>query len=126
MNERRARVGVAANFQRNLDQIRRFLAESQAPSASFDALLTQLFETVIPALERFPEIGTDLLARQPGSVEGVLLTARVRTLLPPGASLRQFISGDYLLLYLLDRDDLHLLAIRHHRQLSFDLSSFWP
>ena len=32
---------------------------------------------------------------------------------------------DYVILYALVRDSAYLLTIKHHRQLSFDLASFW-
>lgn len=35
--------------------------------------------------------------------------------------LREYISGDYLVLYAVRGDNLYLLSIKHHRQLSFDL-----
>lgn len=40
-------------------------------------------------------------------------------------SLREYISGDYLVLYALRGTYLYLLSIRHHRQLSFDLKEHW-
>ncbi|KYF52446.1 hypothetical protein BE08_17745 [Sorangium cellulosum] len=35
------------------------------------------------------------------------------------------IAGETLLLYTLGGERIHLLAIEHHRQLSFDLQSLW-
>ncbi len=40
-------------------------------------------------------------------------------------SMREYISGDYLMLYAVRGDDLYLLSIKHHRQLSFDLKGHW-
>jgi hypothetical protein len=47
--------------------------------------------------------------------------------------LREYLSGDHLLLYSVGDDGsprkprttIHLLSIRHHRQLSFDFEGFW-
>ena len=39
--------------------------------------------------------------------------------------LREYISGDYLMLYAVRGDDLYLLSIKHQRQLSFDLKEHW-
>jgi hypothetical protein len=39
--------------------------------------------------------------------------------------LREYISGDYLVLYAVRGDDVYLLSIKHHRQLSFDLKEHW-
>ena len=44
----------------------------------------------------------------------------------PGSHVRQLIDGDYLILYLVRGDSVYLLAIKHHRQLSFDLMGHWP
>ena len=66
---RRCTVRITANFQRNLDSIQAFLAEHDAQRA-FAELLGQLFDTIIPNLESFPEMGIDFLARVPRSRQG--------------------------------------------------------
>jgi plasmid stabilization system protein ParE len=91
----------------------------------FTELLDQLFGTVLPNLERFPDIGRDFLGRQPSSVEGAAALARVRTRLGDGAQLREYITGEYLVLYAVVGDRVHVLAIKHHRQLTFDLRGHW-
>lgn len=121
---RRATVRVTQNFQRNLEDIRGFL-EERAPSSAFDALLRLLFDEAIPILESSPRVGFDFLERVPLSAEAL---ARVRALqrrLGPDSSLREYIAGEYLLLYSLTDERIHLLAIKHHRQLSFDLKGLW-
>ena len=53
---------------------------------------------------------------------------------PPGAAgaLREYLHGDYLMLYtVVDTPpdalpSVYLLSIRHHRQLSFDFARLWP
>lgn len=120
-----ASVRVTANFERNLDEVESFLAEHESPQV-FEALLARLADEIVPSLERFPEIGADFLARAPLSMEGRLLFERVAKLLAPEASLRQLIAGDYLLLYVFTDRTVHLLSIRHHRQLSFDFAGHWP
>jgi hypothetical protein len=65
-------------------------------------------------------MGRHYLDQPPCSVEALALLAT----LPPGAadSLRMYLAGDYLILYVVDRAGslATLLSIRHHRQLSFD------
>jgi hypothetical protein len=122
---RRRPVRATANFRRNLDRIEVFLESAGAPQ-EFDRLLLELSLNIIPDLERFPEIGADFLHRAPLSAEGKALFARVVTLLEPAASLRQLVRGDYILLYELREDGTCLIAIRHHRQLSFDFAGHWP
>jgi hypothetical protein len=120
---RRAPARVAHNFERNLESIRVFL-EGKA-SGAFDVLLDQIFETIIPNLERFPEIGFDFLARKPRSFEGMAQARALRARMGKGASIREYIAGDYLILYALQDGRVILLSIKHHLQLSFDLQGHW-
>ncbi len=122
--ESAASVRFATNFQRNLDQLEAFENERGSPGA-FASLLDELFATIIPALERFPRVGRDLLGRTPGSVEAVDLQGRILSLLPDGASVRVYSTTRHAVLYLEQTGEVVLLAIKHHRQLSFDFQSFW-
>jgi len=121
-------VKLTANFERNLEEIERFLTEAEAPQA-YDALLDDLLDTVIPNLERFPDMGHQFLSRTPRSVETTnardSLYAKLLALTSDPAALREYILADYLLLYAQIGGILYLLAIRHHRQLSFDFESHW-
>ena len=121
-------VKFTANFERNLEDIERFLAEAEAPQA-FDSLLDELLETVIPNLERFPEMGRPFMASQPRSVETTnalaALRAKLLVLTTDPDALREYVLKDYLLLYVTIGGALYLLAIRHQRQLSFDFESHW-
>lgn len=121
-------VRFTANFERNLEDIERFLSDAEAPQA-FDGLLDELLETVIPNLERFPEMGRPFLARQPRSVETTNALTTLRTKLstqtPDLDALREYVLKDYLLLYALIGGAIYLLAIRHQRQLSFDFAGHW-
>lgn len=117
-------VRLTANCESNLDSIRTFL-EEQAATAAFLALLDDLFDRVLPNLERFPEIGIDFLARVPQSREGLARLSRLKERLGEQVRLRECIAGDYLILYAVRRSNLYLLAIKHHRQLSFDLKGHW-
>jgi hypothetical protein len=115
---------VTHNFDRNLESIRAYLEEKDRAGA-FDALLDQLFETVIPNIERFPKIGFDFLARKPLSFEGAAQVISLRAKLGEASSLREYIFGDYLILYAVREARIDLLAIKHHLQLSFDLRGHW-
>ena len=122
-------VKFTANFERNLEDIEQFLTEQEAPQA-FDGLLDELLETVIPNLEQFPEMGRPFMARQPRSVETTNALAKLRTKLSglnqEMDALREYVLKDYLLLYvLIDGATIYMLAIRHHRQLSFDFEGHW-
>jgi hypothetical protein len=121
-------VKFAANFERNLEGIELFLSEVDAPQA-FDGFLDELLETVIPNLERFPEMGRPFIGRQPRSVETTnalaTLRAKLSELTPDMDALCEYVLKDYLLLYALIGGAIYLLAIRHQRQLSFDFEGHW-
>ena len=118
-------VLVTQNFDRNLAAIQDFLSTAGA-SQVFGELLERLGAEVIPNLQRFPDLGADFLARAPLSADGVALFEEVVKAAGPGSHVRQLIDGDYLILYLVRGDSVYLLAIKHHRQLSFDLMGHWP
>lgn len=121
---RRRTVRITRNFAKNLDDIRRFLEEQQVPQ-EFQSVLERVFETVIPNLERFPEMGVDFLAKVPQSTEGRMRLEQLKRRLGTKTSVREYISGDYLLLYASRGNNVYLLSIKHHRQLSFDLKGHW-
>jgi hypothetical protein len=122
------RVELTASFLERLDTIEAFLVEADAGFA-FDDLLAELRATVIPNLRRFPRVGRRYLAKPPQSAEALAQLAA----LPAGApdALREYLHGDYLMLYtVVDASPganacVHLLSIRHHRQLSFDFARLW-
>ena len=121
-------IKFTANFERNLEEIERFLNEADAPQA-FDGLLNELLETVIPNLERFPGIGRPFMLRQPRSVETTnaleTLRAKLLALTTDPEALREYALKDYLLLYSWTGGAIYLLAVRHQRQLSFDFEGHW-
>ncbi len=123
------RVELTASFLQRLDSIEAFLVEADA-SFALDDLLAELRATVIPNLRRFPRIGRRYLANPPQSAE-VLTQLNALPLGAPDA-LREYLHGDYLLLYtVVDASTVapatvYLLSIRHHRQLSFDFAKLWP
>lgn len=125
---RKTIVRSTANFERNLGDIERFLTEMEAPQA-YDALLDELMDIAIPNLERFPGIGRPFLAHPARSVESAsaleALRAQLSALTPDADALREYVLDHYLVLYAQVGENIYLLAIRHHRQLSFDLQSHW-
>lgn len=124
---RKIAVKLTANFERNIESIEQFLLEAEATQA-FDALLDELADTIIPNLERFPDMGRAFLNRPARSVEvknGLdALRNRLETIAATG-ELREYLFADYLVLYANIADTTYLLSIKHHRQLSFDLQSHW-
>ena len=122
MAEPRIQVELTASFIERLESIETFLAEADAPQA-YDKLLDGLRRTVIPNLRRFPRIGRSYLDQPPQSAEAMTQLAA----LPRGAAdaLREYLHGDYLILYTLTGSTVFLLSIRHHRQLSFAFAKLW-
>ena len=119
-----ARVRITANFQQNLDSIRKSLVEQEA-DAGFDSLIKRLFDDVIPNLERFPKMGRDFLAREPLSEEGRAKRHALKIKSGSNTEICEYITDEYLLLYAVRDSVVFLLSIRHHRQLSFDLRAHW-
>lgn len=122
------KVKLTANFERNLQEIDAFLTAAQAPHA-FDGLVDELLETVVPNLERFPGIGRLFLDRTSRSVEAANGTTRLAQQLASIAAdgeLREYVMTHYLVLYAWIPGAVHLLCIRHQRQLSFDFQALWP
>jgi plasmid stabilization system protein ParE len=120
--EPRIQVELTASFIERLESIEAFLNDADALQA-YDNLLDGLRRTVIPNLRRFPRIGRRYLDNPPQSAEAL---AQLRAL-PPGAAdaLREYLHGDYLMLYSLTGSTVYLLSIRHHRQLSFAFAKLW-
>jgi plasmid stabilization system protein ParE len=122
--DRLFRVELAASFLARLDALEAFLVEADAGFA-FDRLLAELRTTVVPNLARFPRIGRRYLDNVPRSAEALTLLAS----LPDGSAnaLREYLHGDYLMLYVVAEDKalVQLLTIRHHRELSFDFARLW-
>ena len=125
----KAAVRFTANFDANLAAIEAFWRGQQTPQA-YLRLLEDLEQTVIINLEQHPAIGRRFFARSAQSAEVKSRVAALKRRL--GATeIREYLSGDYVLLYSVRPDTgrrglvVHLLTIRHHRQLSFDFEGFW-
>ena len=120
-------VKVTRNFERNLEDIERFLEESDATSA-FDLLLDELTDTVAPNLGSFPKMGRPFLDRPALSIEATNRVEELRTQLDDlgsSSDIREYVLSHYLVLYAVTETKVYLLSIRHHRQLSFDFEDLW-
>lgn len=127
MQKNKLDIQFTANFEANLEAIDAYWLARELPQC-YGQLLNTLSDTVIPNLERFPDIGRPFLARQPTSVEAVNrienLNAQLERL-HTITDIREYIMDDYLLLYATTAKTIYLLSIRHHRQLSFDVVHLW-
>ena len=117
-------VELTASFLKRLESIEALLMEADAASAYAD-LLIELRSEIIPNLRRFPLIGRRYLDHPPQSAEALAQLAA----LPSGeaSKLREYVSGDYLILYTVAESEtvVTLLSIRRHRQISFDFAKLW-
>lgn len=121
-------VKITASLERNLEELETFLLQAEAPRA-FDALLSELLNTVIPNLASFPDIGRPFLERPAQSTEamqGLGQLAKQLHAISKNAELREYVMAHYLLLYARIQDTTYLLSIRHQRQISFDSPGLWP
>jgi len=115
-------VKLTANFERNLGAVQQFLEDAQAPKA-FDALLDELLETVIPNLERFPDMGRRFMSRPVRSIEVSNALAKLQKQLSAIAQdgeVREYVMTHHLVLYARIESSVYLLSIKHHKQLAFD------
>lgn len=122
-----AEVLLTENFERNLDDVDRFLT-TLGDTQAFRRLLDTLFEDVIPNLERFPSIGRPLALRRAMSAKTRIASEAVKqqaSRVVGDGEIREYILPSYLVLYAFSPRRVFLLAIRHHRQLSYDLHSLW-
>ena len=122
-----AEIRFTTIFENNLASIESFLTEQEF-AHGYDRLLDELGEIVIPNLERFPAMGRPFFAHAPKSVEALAITDRLRTSLArlaDDSDIREYVMDNYVILYAMVRDNVYLLSIKHHRQLSFDLGRFW-
>ena len=116
-------VKLTANFENNLSTIEAFYAAAQAPRG-YEVVIDELLDTVIPSLERFPDMGRPFLERQAGSVEVLAAQTMLRAKLGKG-QLREYVLKTTVVLYLRMDAIIHFLAIKHQRQLSFDFDHLW-
>ena len=116
-------VKLTRNFKHNLAAIESFYTGIDAPRG-FEIVIEELLDTAIPNLERFPQIGRPFFARNARSVEGAAALAMLRAKLGSG-ELREYILKTTVALYFHQDAVIHLLALKHQRQLSFDFDHLW-
>ena len=117
----KARIELAASFERNLDAIAAFLAETEAPTGVFDDLVNVIVSRLFPLLESHPRAGRDWLLKVPPTESGRVLQQQIIGKLRGRRELREFVLDQHLILYAIDGDTVTLLAIRHHRQAGFEI-----
>lgn len=111
------------NFSSNLVAIEAFLGADGA--SYFSKFFDRLVDEIVPHACRFPLSGRSFLDRSVHSIQSQGLVERLTGRLQDGDDIRELIVDEFLLLYLVRGDRLVFLSIKHHRQLSYDLKTFW-
>lgn len=120
-----------ANYSANLDRIEDYWHACQFPLGN-DRLLDELADIVVVHLQNHPRLGRNFLQRQTQSVATQARLEKLNALLATlgtdieRAEIREYVMTDYLLLYALMGNVIYLLAIKHHKQLSFILDDQAP
>jgi hypothetical protein len=126
-------VRYTANFAANLQSIFEFWDNNGFPEGD-DRLLDELIDVVVTNLERHPRMGRPFMSRRPESVEAQTVAERLQARFGANdllAEVREYVMAEYLVLYttVSNQHDasamVHLLAIKHHKQLSFDFERLW-
>lgn len=116
-------VRLTDNFIANLRGIEAYYADHDGVHG-FGAVLDQVFDTLIPNLERFPAMGRPFLERDAYSVEGVKLREQLLVEYPE-YEVREFLLRQHVALYALHGPRVFLLAIKDFRQLTYDFQRVW-
>jgi ParE toxin of type II toxin-antitoxin system, parDE len=110
-------VRYSAPYVARMAQIAAFLKEADA-SPVYRRLLDDISGIVIPNLNAFPLLGKPYFEGPVQSTEALMATAK----LPRDANklLRKYIHDDFVILYAVLPDAIHLISIRHHRESTFN------
>ena len=111
------------NFSTNLGDIETFLGAEGA--GYFAKFFNRLTDEIVSQVCRFPRSGRSFLERSINTTQAERLAQRLRRRLQKGEDIRELIVDDFLILYLVREELIVFLSIKHHRQLSYDLKTFW-
>ncbi len=79
-----------------------------------------LFERIVPALQRHADIGRPYALRKLGSrEESVLLADLTPPLAAHSAVAREWVEREFTILYIVTPDKVFLVNLKHHRQLGY-------
>lgn len=119
----RITVRLTPNFEDNLARIEAYWDDNQF-SAGYDRLLAELTDTTLPTLEQHPRLGRPFFDRasqtEQAKKKAQALKKQLMALAADG-ELREFVMTDYTVLHALVTGSIYLLAIKHHKQLRFQL-----
>lgn len=118
---RRREVLVTAPFRRAFADLARHYEALRSvfpdSGARLGAFSTDLFDRIVPLLERDADIGRPYLLRKLDSpVETGVLTELLPELAGQGAVAREWIEREFSILYLVTSTRVLLVNLKHHRQ----------
>lgn len=88
--------------------------------ARLAALNEDLFERIVPALQRNAEIGRPYALRKLGSRAESVLLAEITPLLAAHSGVaREWVEREFTILYIVTPDKVFLVNLKHHRQLAY-------
>lgn len=114
-------VVLGAAYESRADEASAYLVEAGAVEAAQE-LLDQAYDALPQRLAQLPRIGRELVPHNPEAAEVLAVWAVVRKLLGDDIELREYLLEDYLVLYAVHQDFIHLLTLQHHRQSGFNFS----
>ena len=118
--EGRWEIHFSQTFEVGLERVGLFLIEADAVAA-LERLMDDIETVVAPNLRKFPSFGRPFLRRAPRSARVIQLLEALG--LREAEGLREYLHGDYLILYSLDIATRQVLlhSIRHGRELGYRL-----
>jgi ParE toxin of type II toxin-antitoxin system, parDE len=116
-------VRITENFVANLQAMEAYYAQ-HAIDYALDRAVAAVFDSLVPNLERFPDMGRPFLERCARSAAGIKLRDELL------GEYRRYTMREYLLerhavLYAVRDETVYLLAIKDFRQLSYDFGRLW-
>jgi len=118
------RVVLGAAYECALDEAVDYLLGVGAQTAA-QQLLDEAYDVLPQRLAQLPHIGRAFVAQHPEAADVRSVWAAVCELLGQDIELREYVFGDYLVLYAIQGNTLHLLTLRHHRQSGFHFDETW-
>jgi hypothetical protein len=106
-----------ASLAEHYRTLRPLFADSGSRLAAFNE---DLFERIVPALERHADIGRAYALRKLGSETEARLLAEFAPLLAASSAVaREWVEREFTILYLVTPDKVFLVNLKHHRQLGY-------
>jgi hypothetical protein len=123
---RRVQIVFSAAFEARLADIEQYWRRMDLPN-SFVRLVRLLADKVVPVLERFPAIGRRVVNSMPDTVDALLMGEELAVEINRAGNgdLHEYVTEDYVLLYMYSEGTVTFLSIRHAKEISFEFYDLW-